>query len=593
MYPILFLVVFFSSTIEFTALAMCGFVAVFSAGIARIFTARAILSSKNPMEGRLQYFLRASVLVAILGWSLFSCETILDEGGRSWNTNLLMLIATGLAAGGSLSLTGDLLLGRTFISVIWAAHCIPFLLRHDYSMAFVVSLFCWYLVVQLRRQNVRLLRSILDRMDLAQQAEDLKEANLQASQAQYRAEQMLMLAQDARLVAEEASLAKSRFLATISHEIRTPLHGVLGTNALLADSELTLEQRDYVDTIRQSGDALLELINDVLDFSKLEAGREEAREQDFALVELMGQCLEIVRHKAIEKSLSLDLALESDLPRQVRGDSGHLRQILLNLLFNAVKFTEHGGVRLDVKRLSRDPEREWVEFRVADTGIGISPQHQTLLFEPFQQLNSSTTRTRGGTGLGLAISKRLTELLGGILELESEEGLGSTFILHLPFRPSDTAERETTTDSTVRRDRLEKRGDGELLVVEDNLVNQKIMQRLLSKAGYRYELVDNGLLAVEAVLRKDFSLILMDCHMPELDGYEATERIRKILLERCPPIVAVTANASEEDRERCRASGMVDVLTKPLKLESLQQVLDRYMVAGLGTESEREISESS
>lgn len=576
-YPILFLVIYVCTSIDFSTLALCGFFAVLPAGIARIFTARAILAAKDPSEGRLRIWMRLSVLAAVMGWSFFSGATIVVEGGHSWNTNLLMLSSTGIAAGGSLSLAGDLVLGRIFLFIIWVAHVTAFIVEKDYPMAFVVTMFCFYLALQHKRQHLRLTRSVLDQFALAKRADELDSANRQLSQAQLRAEEMLLLAERQRATAEEANLAKSRFLATISHEIRTPLHGVLGTNSLLSYTELSEEQREYVETIRQSGEALLELINDVLDFSKLEADREETREHDFPLGELLEQCLEIVRHKAIEKSLSLDFAIEEELPSQLRGDSGHLRQILLNLLSNAVKFTDRGGVRLDVTQYKIEPEHEWLEFRVADTGIGIAKSQQRLLFEPFQQLNSSTTRTRGGTGLGLAISQRLTDLLGGTIEVQSEEGEGSTFFLRLPFRYCESQEEAVLPAPLGRRERLEKRGDGLILVAEDNPTNQKIIERLLGKAGYRCKVASNGLLAIELVRKNEYSLILMDCHMPELDGYEATERIREILGERCPPIVAVTANASEEDRQRCRDAGMVDFLTKPLKLELLQEVLDRYL----------------
>mgnify|MGYP002397483935 CR=1 FL=1 len=576
-YPILFFVIYTCTSVDFSTLALCGFFAVVPAGIARVHAARVILAARNPSEGQLQLWTRLSVLAAIVGWSLFAGATIVAQGAHSWDTNLLILSSTGIAAGGSLSLAGDMMLGRTFLFTIWIAHTGAFVIENDYPMAFVVTMFCFYLALQHKRQHLRLTRSVLDRFALAGRADELDLANRKLSQAQIRAEEMLLLAEQQRSAAEEANLAKSRFLATISHEIRTPLHGVLGANSLLAVTELGEEQREYVETIRQSGEALLDLINDVLDFSKLEAGREEAREHDFRLGELLEQSLEIVQHKALEKSLSLDFTLQEDLPSHLRGDAGHLRQILLNLLSNAVKFTDHGGVRLDVRRYRTEPEREWLEFRVADTGIGIAHHQQTILFEPFQQLNSSTTRTRGGTGLGLAISQRLTELLEGTLEVESQEGEGSTFYLRLPFGHCEERESAPLQAGSGRRERLEKRGEGLILVAEDNPTNQKIIERLLSKAGYRCDVVGNGRLAIEAARNHEFALILMDCHMPELDGYEATERIHEILGESCPPIVAVTANASEEDRQKCREAGMVDFLTKPLKLDRLQEVLDRYL----------------
>lgn len=579
-YPILFLLVYFSTTIHFSTVALCGFFAVLPAGVARLIAARSVLASTNPSTGKYPLLLKISVIASVLGWSFFSGSSILDEGPHSWNATFLLLVSSGLAAGGASSLVGDLKLGRLFLFCLWLSHSAVFLVVPDYPSACVVTLYCFYLSVQLKRQHMRLVGSIIDREVLSTRAEELKLAHSQASLAQKTAEQALVMAEQARHDSEEASLAKSRFLATISHEIRTPLHGVLGANSLLATSELSAEQMEYVETIRQSGEALLELINDVLDFSKLEAGREESRAREFELSEILEQCMEIVRPQAQEKSLSLDLAIDEGVPDAVWGDSGHLRQIMLNLLSNAVKFTDSGGVRVDVTRLA-DREPNWVEFRVADTGIGISSDQQKLLFEPFIQLNSSTTRTRGGTGLGLAISRRLVDLLQGSLELESEEGEGSTFRLQLHFPLHKVGKEVAFKSGKVRAQRkpaqLEKRGEGRILVVEDNPTNQKILERMLSKAEIECEVVDNGHKAIDRATSEEFGLVLMDCHMPELDGYDATRELIKRMGEKCPPVVAVTANTSAADRDLCRDAGMCDFLTKPLRIHELQRVLDTHL----------------
>jgi signal transduction histidine kinase/CheY-like chemotaxis protein len=575
-YPFLFVVIYLSTSIEFSHLALCGFLAVLPAGIARIIAARRVLAAEHPSEANFQLLLRLSVTASVLGWCLFSGTTIQLEGAHNWNSMFLLLISTGIASGGASSLASDLRLSYFFIFCLWVTHASVFFANQDWSTATLVTLYSLYLAVQSKRQNQRIVGSIVDSERLKLRTVDLQEANREARQAQETTERALVMAQEAQREAEAASQAKSTFLATISHEIRTPLHGVLGMNTLLLDSELPEEQREYAESIQSSGEALLSLINEVLDFSKLEAGGEVERLEDFQLSELLGQTEGIVSSLAREKSLSFALSLDETIPRTVRGDAAHLRQVVLNLLTNAIKFTDAGGVRLDAKLLKEVADRIWVEIRVSDTGIGISPEHQSILFEPFRQVNSSTTRTRGGTGLGLAISKRLSDLMGGTLVAESVPDEGSTFTLHVPLtHPATDVVRESEPELL----RLHSAGNSSqrILVVEDNPTNQKILQRLLLRAGYDCEVVDNGREAIKAAVGRSFDLILMDCHMPEMDGYDATRCIVERMGERAPPIVAVTANASMEDRRRCRESGMVDFLGKPVRLNLLQKVLDTHL----------------
>lgn len=576
-YPILFFIVYLSTSIDFSVYALCGFFVVLPAGVGRVLIAKKVLAAVDSSgTARWNTLFWITVLASAAGWSLFSASTIQQEGSTTWNAMFLLLISTGLAAGGASSLAPDYRLAWTFILTLWSSHIFVFVSLGDLPTATVITLYCLYLSVQVKRQNQQMVSSIVDRAQLELQTLELKVANKKAVQARETAETALVLAEQARVAAEDASQAKSRFLATISHEIRTPLHGVLGMNTLLLDSELGAEQREYAETIGQSGEALLALINEVLDFSKLEAGREELQTQDLLLPEILSQAGEIVRRAAHEKALSFDVAVDDSLDQRLHGDADHLRQVLLNLLMNAIKFTDVGGVRMDASSLGEKADRLWVEIRVSDTGIGIAPKDLPGLFEPFLQLNSSTTRTKGGSGLGLAISKRLVDLMGGSLSVESVVNEGSTFTLQIPLRP---AQSEASSEEAPKLKRLQKNSDSQqrILVVEDNETNQKILERLLSRAGYQCSVVENGSRAVGITQEQEFHLILMDCHMPEMDGYDAAQAIIKNLGEKAPPIVAVTANASLEDRKRCRESGMVDFLGKPVRLHLLQKVLDTYL----------------
>ena len=464
-----------------------------------------------------------------------------------------------------------------FLALFWTMHAGVYFILGDNATGILISLYCLYLMTQSKLQNGRLVNSILDRERLRLRQLELTEANKDALTARDTAEKALELAEDAKNVAELASHAKSGFLATISHEIRTPLHGVLGLNMLLLDSTLDEEQRDCAETIQSSGEALLTLINRILDFSKLEAGKEIKNLEDFSLRALVLQTKEVVLPLIHDKNISLEITLSEELPERVHGDVGHLRQILLNLLSNAVKFTDEGTITFDVRVSNHLSDRIWIVILVSDSGIGISEEDQLYLFQPFKQVNSSTTRSRGGSGLGLAISKQLTELLGGSLKMESRLGEGSTFILELPFTFAEQVADEHDHAPLVRLTSA-KHANTRILVAEDNATNQKILQRLLSRAGYYCALVDNGREAVEAATREPFDLILMDCQMPVLDGYDASTQILGLLKEKTPPIIAVTANASEDDRKRCREAGMIDFISKPVRLKLLQKVLDAHIV---------------
>lgn len=401
----------------------------------------------------------------------------------------------------------------------------------------------------------------------------------------------------AKQEAEAANLAKSQFLAMMSHEIRTPLNAVIGNTELLLHSPLNPQQQDFSDTIRQSSETLLALINDILDFSKIESGHLELELRPFELDLCLLQALDLVAITAEQKHLSLIYSLETPLPQIWVGDVVRLKQIVLNLLANAVKFTEQGQIQLAVEHIgpttAEDP-RHTLHLKVQDTGIGIPPDRFERLFKPFSQSDNSITRRYGGTGLGLTISKRLCQLMEGQIWVESELGQGSTFhvtVKLLPERNSARLDPITTLitpthswpqspspDNSPFDETLAQRLPLHLLVAEDLPINQALIQQLLQRFGYEATLVNNGLEAVQRLQQENFDVLLMDIQMPELDGWSATRQIRQQLSQQGRPqpyIIALTAHALEGDRQLCLDAGMDDYLTKPLRALSLRQALER------------------
>jgi PAS domain S-box-containing protein len=381
----------------------------------------------------------------------------------------------------------------------------------------------------------------------------------------------------AKDAAEAAADAKAAFLANMSHELRTPMNAVIGFSSLLLDDNITQEQKEYIECIRDGGENLLAIINEILEFSRAEKEKVKLEHQPFSLKRCIDESLELVATQASKKGLNLSKNLINGTPYSIVGDHGRLRQILVNLLSNAVKFTNQGDVSVSVSSKATEGNRRQLFFEVKDTGIGISQDKMNELFEPFTQIERTISLKREGVGLGLAISKKLVELMGGKIWVESNPGQGTTFrftiqteVIHNGKPDLGKAERITSFKSLVGQKTLR------ILVAEDNPSNQKVLIEMLRRLGYRADAVADGRETIQALERQDYDLILMDIKMPEMDGISVTKIIRQQWPNKSPKIIAITAFALEGDREKCLEAGMDDYLAKPVKMNELESILIKY-----------------
>lgn len=531
------------------------------------------------------YWYLAAILLTAVGWG--ACGLLLFPEDHAANQIAVGFVLAGMASGGVTVMAPILKLYYLYLFLVIAPMSVRFFtMGEDYSMLAFMTLLYMLIMVMI---GTRIHKSILSSLELRfhneslikfmsqarNESEDLNEELADEIEQRKRIEKELHKAKE---IAEAASKTKSEFLANMSHEIRTPMNGILGTLQLLQGSVMSESQKQYVSIAYNSGESLLSLLNDILDFSKIEAGKLELEYIPFDVRSLINELAVLLKQKADERRVVIKTELDSEIPEVIRGDSVRIRQILSNLLTNAIKFTEDGDVTMRVSVLEKDDSYARLRFEIIDTGIGISENVQRKLFNSFTQADGSTTRKYGGTGLGLAIVRQLVTMMRGRLGVNSEPGKGSTFWAEIAFEIAHEIASATSEKKPVE-EVLEL--EGLALLVEDNPVNQVVAKKMLEKVGIKYEVVNNGEEAVNRLQQNhDFDLVLMDCQMPVMDGYEATQRLREYEKENRLehlPVIAMTANAMEGDKDKCLAAGMDDYVAKPVKQQALRETLAKYL----------------
>ncbi|MDH3342445.1 MAG: ATP-binding protein, partial [Gammaproteobacteria bacterium] len=527
------------------------------------------------------YFL--AVIFVAMGWGIASTLMFPNE---QMGQIILAFILVGVSASG-ISYSNMIWVYSAYVGFILA----PLAFRLFYiggEIYYTLSGMTGFLLVVIILAAYRINKSSSDALKLSLKNEDLIKNLTRASKDLENLNRSLSSEIDyvrnieeelknARDEAERMSRSKGEFLANMSHEIRTPMNGIIGTLQLLEDTELTDSQHEYVKVSYKSADALLSILNDILDLSKIEAGKLEFERIPFDLRETVNDVVTLHALKAEQTGIYLNSEIDKAVPEMVVGDPTRVRQVLVNLISNAIKFTSEGGVIVRVKLKLKDEKEALVRVEVEDTGVGIPTNKHQKLFMAFSQADGTTTRKYGGTGLGLTIVKQLVEMMHGNLGIESELGVGSKFWLVMPLGIAQVKESKNEVVTEVVEPTLL---DGHVLLVEDNPVNQMVARKMLEKVGLESTLAENGIEALECLKQDKFNAVLMDCQMPEMDGFEATRLWREYeTRSHCGhiPIIAMTANVMEGDKERCLLAGMDDYLGKPVRQAELAKVLKRWI----------------